>query len=127
MSSERLVVVDGPTAVARVAEVDTADPIYIRMGHPPRTGLARNAPEGACEAGVSVYRAYRSGSRYLIDARKLDRESTCSIAFSHTPCFIVEGALVGRGSDGEPLMWGPDLRFIPVGREAFSVILADTH
>jgi hypothetical protein len=127
MSCERLVVVDGPTSVARVTEVDTSKLVYIRMGHPPATGRSQNGDDGTCEAGVSVYRAYQNGDRYLIDARNLDRESTCEIAFSHSPMFLAQGPVVGRGSDGEPVMWGPDLRFIPLGQDAFSVILANAH
>jgi hypothetical protein len=123
VSVERLLIVERPGSPPRIAEFDTGSPVYVRMGHPPRTGRSRNQDNGACESGVSVYPAFRCGDLILIDARMLDVESTCRIAFSHAPSFLAQGTVVGRGSDGEPVMRDPELQLIPNGGARFAVIV----
>lgn len=99
-----------------------SDQLYIRFGRLPKGGRSRNHATGQMEAGVSVY-----GGDYdpIADAYRYSEDGTCGgaiIAYTLRGVrpYLVTGDLVGRGSDGEPVIanarilgtlhYSPDLR-----------------
>ncbi len=87
----------------RAALFATGAPCYIRFGKLPRGGRSRNHITGELEAGVSVYRAAKTGTdEYIIDMRGVDAGSGMFIIAGEPS--LITGDVVGTGSDGEPLL-----------------------
>ncbi len=84
------------------------EPRFVRFGHLPASGRSWNAADKRREAGVSVYRGRLvEPDRYLIYTSDLSVEGLgLLIAFAAVdrPAIFVEGAEVGTGHDGEPLL-----------------------
>lgn len=88
-----------------------SEQVFIRFGRLPTGGRSRNHATGQLEAGVSVF-----GAEYdpIADTYRFDEDGTCSGAhISYTLCgvrpHLVTGDLVGRGSDGEPVIANPKI------------------
>jgi hypothetical protein len=89
---------------ADAAKWADAEPCYVRYGDIPATGRSLNHADGTAEAGVSVFRGQRlpSGEARAIPATNQQMGSYLTLL--GRPLYIVEGDLVGVGSDGEPLL-----------------------
>lgn len=85
---------------------------YLRYGKPPASGYSANGMTGGCEAGVSVYPAWRlPGRRYVMD---LDDCCFSAVWLSNRPVYTVTGTLLDeKGSDGEPLLADVTARKLP--------------
>lgn len=79
-------------------------PCYLRYRRPPESGRSYNARDDIYEAGVSVYRAYRLGDRYVIDLTGHDPVSSLFISQTNGDPYLVTGENIGTGADGEPLL-----------------------
>lgn len=79
-------------------------PCYLRYRQPPSGGRSYNSRDGVYEAGVSVYRAYRLGDRYVIDLTGHDVFSSLFISQSNEDLYLVTGEEIGTGADGEPVL-----------------------
>lgn len=78
-------------------------PCYVRFGKLPKSGYSVNHRDGVAEPGVSVYRAYKLGTRYVIDLAGTDSGSGMFI-IGKAQMHQVTGDLAGTGSDGEPCL-----------------------
>lgn len=88
----------------RAAQANAGEHCYIRFGTLPKSGHSRNHITGEAEAGVSVYPASKVGANeYIVDMRGIDAGSGLFILQNRQP-YIVTGDVVGKGSDGEPLL-----------------------
>ncbi len=83
--------------------------IFIRFGNIPQDGKSKihNGDEGVIgkEIGVSVYEAIQDGGniKILIPKNEICVLVSMSGCFDK-PAFLVEGDIIGTGSDGEPLL-----------------------
>ncbi len=83
--------------------------IFIRFGNIPQDGKSKihNGDEGVIgkEIGVSVYEAIQDGGNIKI---LIPKNETCVLVSMSgcfdKPAFLVEGDIIGTGSDGEPLL-----------------------
>lgn len=89
--------------------------VYVRFGALPEDGKSRNALTGELEAGVSVYEALERDGQYQILLPKMDPQAIATLGNcfnvaqglwgqEHHPLHLVEGEVVGKGSDGETLL-----------------------
>lgn len=80
--------------------------IYIRFGDLPIGGRSTNYLTGEKEIGISVYEGIeREDGEYSIVFPNLTE--SCCVSLSgclQRKAYLVEGEVVGRGSDGEPLL-----------------------
>lgn len=112
-------------------EEQTGEAVYLRMtrfGAIPKGGQSRNARTGRLEEAVSVYDATRLGpGRYAVQLPSDDLAGNLiSFAKANRRVYEIEGAEVGRGSSGEPLVEvgsaqrvKPPVKLVPRGREEF--------
>ena len=79
--------------------------IFVRFGEIPRTGRSKNYSTGQEEAGVSVYEAIERDGRIQIIVPSMTYGVHVTLsAFVGEQAHIVEGEVIGYGSDGEPLL-----------------------
>ena len=79
--------------------------IFVRFGDIPEHGKSKNHLTGKLEAGVSCYEAIRRGDRIQVILPKLETTGLVSLSgVNERPMHEVRGAVVGYGSDGEPLL-----------------------
>jgi len=81
---------------------------YLRFGDLPKNGKSRNHLTGVTEQGVSVYECVLMNGKYKLIMPDLTYSACVSLSgVLDRPCYLVSGALIGRGSDGEPLLRSP--------------------
>ena len=81
---------------------------YLRFGDLPESGKSKNHLTGKQEAGVSVYDCTIINGKYKVVMPDLTHSACVSLSVVlERPCYLVSGALIGRGSDGEPLLRNP--------------------
>lgn len=81
---------------------------YLRFGEIPESGKSKNHLTGNLEIGVSVYDCVFLNGRYKLVMPNLTHSACVSLSgVLERPCFLVTGVLIGRGSDGEPLLRSP--------------------
>lgn len=91
------------------------DSILLRLGEIPEAGVSRNHRDDVLEAGVSCYRASylapddpATDYSWALDRAGLDPVSTSIVVAAardrRAPLYRLHGEIVGRGSDGEPLV-----------------------
>lgn len=77
---------------------------FIRFGAPPVGGRSRNSGQSFNEDGVSVYEVINHGGNKY----EMRPDVTSVLGFAGNvqsrPVYLVEGDVVGRGSDGEPVI-----------------------
>lgn len=81
-----------------------AKPCYVRYGDLPHNGRSINHADGSAEAGVSVYRGQvlpTGEARAIISSND---ELGSLLGIRSRKLYIVEGDLIGTGSDGEPVL-----------------------
>ena len=79
--------------------------VFIRFGDPPDTGRSRNNLTGFLEDGMSVYEAIEKDGKINIILPNWEAGAcvTLSSCFRES-AYLVEGDVVGHGSEGEPLL-----------------------
>jgi hypothetical protein len=78
---------------------------YIRFGDLPKNNKSKNYLINKLENGVSVYNAVLDGEYYKIVLPELTESACVSLSgVLRRKCFLVEGDLIGLGSDNEPLL-----------------------
>jgi hypothetical protein len=90
----------------RLADLDKT--LYIRYGRLPPGGKSRNYASGMWEEGIAVYPARYdlvAGAIVFDEGYGVWQGGTLIGVMSRVP-YLVEGELVGTGSDGEPLLRG---------------------
>lgn len=81
---------------------------YLRFGDIPKSGKSKNHLTGESEQGVSVYECVIINGRYKLVMPDLTHSACVSLSgVLERPCYLVSGAFIGRGSDGEPLLRSP--------------------
>lgn len=91
--------------IARTCEFarNLARDVFVRFGRLPDGGLSANHRRGTLEEGVSVYRGWETpDGDYVVDLRGVD--AVTPRALRGRPAYEAEGALVGWGEDGEPVI-----------------------
>ena len=79
--------------------------IFVRYGDLPPDGRSKNYLTGGLEVGVSVYEALVRSGRTQIILPKVETPGLVSLSgVNERPLYEVMGPVVGRGSDGEPLL-----------------------
>lgn len=77
---------------------------FVRFGKPPADGQSYNYRDNHYEPGVSVYPAFIIGDEVRLVLKGIDFASYMFIAASGRNAYLVEGDIVGYGSDGEPCL-----------------------
>lgn len=79
--------------------------VFLRYGDIPKGGKSRNFITGELENGVSVYKAEWNPAleRYILADATHSATALDLISQGKTPRFV-SGEVIGRGSDGEPLL-----------------------
>lgn len=78
---------------------------FLRFGKIPNTNKSQNYHTKKLENGISVYEYVYHENKYKIIFPHLTYSSCVSLSGCiDRPCYLVEGQLVGFGSDGEPLI-----------------------
>ncbi len=79
--------------------------IFVRYGPIPESGKSTNRLTEEQEGGVSVYEAIERDGRVQIIVPSMTYGVHVTLSgFVGQPAYIVEGEVVGYGSDGEPLL-----------------------
>lgn len=83
-----------------------AEPGFVRFGDLPEDGRSRNRATGACEVGVSVFRAEfaKDGSYRPIIRTPQEEISYLMLLCDDRPVYRVWGEVLGQGGDGEPVL-----------------------
>jgi hypothetical protein len=89
-----------------VQNFDADRPIYLRIGDWHSAETSRNYSTGDTEAGISVYDIAPSGGIILPPENEWSRKDLLTRLRSGAPRHLVQGAWVGSGGDGEPLLRG---------------------
>lgn len=86
----------------------SGEAVYLRFGPVPASGRSEVGMFGLSEAGVSAYPGRRAGDGYVVDLARLTRGMGAWFAYAllgqGRRLYVVEGALAGFGSTGEPLL-----------------------
>lgn len=87
--------------------------VFLRFGDLPASGRSENFDTGELEAGVSVWAAEWDADEQHVVVYVADQPAAASLGhLSDRPAYLVTGTVVGRGSDGEPLL--SDATAVPV-------------
>jgi hypothetical protein len=103
---------------------DPAAPVYLRVGtwNPDRP-ISKNYATGSQEAGLSVYELDRTGKPITPSEGEWAEDDMQDRLASSDPKFLVQGMVVGRGGDGEPVL--DDVRVVgmwhPVNESAKAI------
>lgn len=104
---------------------DPSAPVYLRVGtwNPDRP-ISKNYATGSQEAGLSVYELDRTGKPIVPSEGEWAEDDMQDRLASSDPKFLVQGMVVGRGGDGEPVL--DDVRVVgtwhPVNESAKSIV-----
>ena len=86
----------------------SANDVYVRYGRPPLSGRSKNYIDGTEEDGVSVFKGkYLPESEEVMVMPDSNQELGSYLTFKASASkdiYVVEGDLIGIGSDGEPLL-----------------------
>lgn len=79
--------------------------VYLRCGDLPENGRSRNYRTNELEAGVSVYEGIlRDGKAMILLPSGTPGACVTASGAVERPVYMVGGEVVGRGSDGEPVL-----------------------
>lgn len=79
--------------------------VYLRAGNPPKNGRSKNYLTGKLEAGVSVYEGFiRDNKAFVLLPKATGSACVGARVLTRRPTYQVKGDVVGRGSDGEPVL-----------------------
>ena len=91
----------------REARWADAQPCFIRLGDLPPAGRSANHATGRAEIGISVFRGQwrpEAGVARILPRTPQEVGSLLGLVAHGLPAYIVDGRVVGTGSDGEPLL-----------------------
>ena len=99
----------------RVREALAAAPVsqgvrirFVRFGDIPAGGKSRNHLDGNQEAGISVYEAIERDGKPMVILPSLTESACVSLSgVLNRPWQWMTGGVIGKGSDGEPLLQSP--------------------
>jgi hypothetical protein len=96
-----------PELARRVREVGQKR-VFIRFGHPPKSGVSMNHATGQPEKGVSVFPAevdpLTGAANFIEDGTGGSAHIAAAFGGYGNKAYLVSGEVVGRGSDGEPVL-----------------------
>ncbi len=82
-----------------------AKSVYVRYGKLPPGGKSKNWADNRSEDGVSVFNGLLLPSGEMLPVPKHDQEvGSILLGLRQRPMYVVEGEVVGSGSDGEPVL-----------------------
>lgn len=85
------------------SDAPQGEPLFVRLGGMPRSRRSMNHRDDTHEIGVSAFHAVRTPDNGIFIV--LDNMAQFATFLElHRPALILEGSVVGRGADGEPLL-----------------------
>lgn len=99
----------------QVNKLEEMQKVYVRFGKPPISGYSINYITNEREPGVSCFTAFKKGRKITLDLSGVDKVSALFL-IDRTP-YLVQGEVVGVGSNGEPCLNVGKCRKIPSNYE----------